>query len=138
MTTERFMPRKGMKRFAETLKNDYNVSAIMKPKILVTREIFDDVIDYLKQHFDVTANQADTPMDAEALAQNLAGKAGAMTTLVDRVDAQLLARCPELKAVCNIAVGFNNIDLAACTQAGSWQRTRPGCWTTARRTSPGR
>jgi gluconate 2-dehydrogenase len=48
----------------------------MKPKILVTREIFDDVLDYLKQHFEVTSNQADTPMDAEALAKNIAGKTG--------------------------------------------------------------
>ena len=65
----------------------------MKPKVIVTREIFDDVLEYLRQHFDVTDNQSDTPMDAETLAKNLAGKTGAMTTLVDRVDAQLLARC---------------------------------------------
>ncbi len=88
----------------------------MKPKILVTREIFDDVLDYLRTHFEVTANQADTPMDAETLAQQLAGKAGAMTTLVDRVDA----------AVCNIAVGFNNIDLPACTKAGVMATNTPG------------
>ena len=69
----------------------------MKPKILVTREVFDDVLDYLRQHFEVTDNQADTPMDAETLAKNLADKTGAMTTLVDRVDAKLLARCPKLK-----------------------------------------
>jgi gluconate 2-dehydrogenase len=98
----------------------------MKPKILVTREVFDDVLDYLRQHFDVTDNQADTPMDAAALAKNLADKTGAMTTLVDRVDAKLLAACPQLKAVCNIAVGFNNIDLAACSQAGVMATNTPG------------
>lgn len=98
----------------------------MKPKILVTREIFDDVLDYLRQHFDVTDNQSDTPMDAETLAKNLADKTGAMTTLVDRVDAKLLARCPDLKAVCNIAVGFNNIDLAACSKARVMATNTPG------------
>jgi gluconate 2-dehydrogenase len=98
----------------------------MKPKILVTREIFDDVLDYLKQHFEVTSNQADTPMDAETLAKNLADKSGTMTTLVDRVDAKLLSRCPTLKAVCNIAVGFNNIDLAACSKAGVMATNTPG------------
>jgi gluconate 2-dehydrogenase len=98
----------------------------MKPKVLVTREIFDDVLDYLREHFDVTDNQSDTPMDAEALAQRLSDKAGAMTTLVDRVDAELLARCPNLKAVCNIAVGFNNIDLAACSKAGVMATNTPG------------
>jgi gluconate 2-dehydrogenase len=98
----------------------------MKPKVLVTREIFDDVLDYLKQHFEVTDNQADTPMDAATLAAKLADKTGVMTTLVDRVDAQLLSRCPQLKAVCNIAVGFNNIDLAACSKAGVMATNTPG------------
>jgi gluconate 2-dehydrogenase len=98
----------------------------MRPKVLVTREIFDDVLDYLNRHFEVTSNQADKPMDAETLAANLTDKTGAMTTLVDRVDAQLLARCPNLRAVCNIAVGFNNIDLGACTAAGVMATNTPG------------
>ena len=37
------------------------VNGAMKPKVLVTREIFDDVLEYLKQYFEVTPNQADTP-----------------------------------------------------------------------------
>jgi gluconate 2-dehydrogenase len=45
---------------------------------------------------------------------------------VDRVDTKLLSRCPELKAVCNIAVGFNNIDLEACTRAGVMATNTPG------------
>jgi glyoxylate/hydroxypyruvate/2-ketogluconate reductase len=98
----------------------------MKPKILVTREVFDDVLDYLRQHFEVTDNQADAPMDAGTLAKKLADKTGAMTTLVDRIDAKLLSACPQLKAVCNIAVGFNNIDLEACTAAGVMATNTPG------------
>jgi glyoxylate/hydroxypyruvate/2-ketogluconate reductase len=98
----------------------------MKLKVLVTREIFDDVLDYLKQHFEVTDNQADAPMDAATLTAKLADKAGVMTTLVDRVDENLLTRCPNLKAVCNIAVGFNNIDLAACSKAGVMATNTPG------------
>jgi gluconate 2-dehydrogenase len=65
-------------------------------------------------------------MDAAALAKNLADKTGAMTTLVDRVDAKLLSSCPKLKAVCNIAVGFNNIDLGACSKAGVMATNTPG------------
>lgn len=98
----------------------------MKPDILVTREIFDDVLEYLAGHCAVAANQGDTPMDARSLARNLADKAGVLTTLGDRVDADLLAGCPRLKAVCNIAVGFNNIDLAACTRAGVMVTNTPG------------
>jgi len=98
----------------------------MKPKILVTREIFDDVLEMLAEHFEVQANQDDRPMDPPTLARNLADKAGVMTTLVDRVDGPLLAGCPTLKAVCNIAVGFNNIDLAACSRAGVMVTNTPG------------
>jgi glyoxylate/hydroxypyruvate/2-ketogluconate reductase len=102
------------------------VDKAMKPKVLVTREVFDDVLDYLREHFEVTDNQTDTPIDAKALTSLLADKVGAMTTLTDRVDGPLLAYCPSLKAVCNIAVGFNNIDLEACTRAGVLATNTPG------------
>jgi len=98
----------------------------MKPAILVTREVFDEVLAYLGEHFAVESNQGDTPFTPDQLAQRLAGKAGALTTLSDRVDAALLARCPELRAVCNIAVGFNNFDLAACTAAAVMATNTPG------------
>ncbi len=98
----------------------------MKPNILVTREIFEDVLDYLAEHFEVRANQEDIPMDRALLLEKLADKDGVMTTLVDRVDEDLLRACPRLRAVCNIAVGFNNIDVAACSRAGVMATNTPG------------
>jgi lactate dehydrogenase-like 2-hydroxyacid dehydrogenase len=98
----------------------------MKPKVLVTREVFDDVLAYLSQHFEVTSNQSDRPFSPEELAERLADKAGAVTVLTDRIDAGLLKRCPQLKAVCNIAVGYNNIDLDACRAAGVMATNTPG------------
>ena len=98
----------------------------MKAKVLVTREVFDDVLEYLSQYFEVTSNQADLPMDAETLAAKLSDRAGAMVTLTDRIDASLLARCPNLKAVCNVAVGYNNIDLDACRKAKVMATNTPG------------
>ena len=97
----------------------------MKKKILVTREVFDEVLDFLAPHFEVTANQEDRLFGA-GLAEALAGKAGAMTALTERIDGPLLDCCPDLKAVCNIAVGFNNIDLAACTARGVMATNTPG------------
>ena len=47
-------------------------------------------------------------------------------SLEGEADAALLARCPKLKAVCNIAVGFNNIDLQACTERGVMATNTPG------------
>src|SRR4030066_1700216 len=98
----------------------------MKPKILVTREVFDEVLEYLSQFFEVTSNQSDIPFDSETLASKLSDKQGAMIALTDRIDTQLLARCPNLKAVCNIAVGYNNIDLAACPKARGMATNTPG------------
>jgi lactate dehydrogenase-like 2-hydroxyacid dehydrogenase len=98
----------------------------MKPKILVTREVFDEALDYLDQYFEVQSNQPDLPMTPERLAAALADKAGVMTTISDKVDEALLSKCPQLKAVCNIAVGFNNIDLAACTAHGVMATNTPG------------
>jgi glyoxylate/hydroxypyruvate/2-ketogluconate reductase len=98
----------------------------MKPQVLVTREVFDDVLDYLRQHFEVAANQDDTLLDAETLARRGADRDGLMTALTERVDEALLARCPKLRAVCNIAVGYNNIDVPACTRRGILVTNTPG------------
>ena len=98
----------------------------MKPKVLVTREVFDDTIAYLAQHCDVDANQADQAYTPDALAQKLADCDGLMCALTDRVDAALLARCAKLKAVANIAVGYNNIDVPACSARGIKVTNTPG------------
>ena len=98
----------------------------MKPAVLVTREVFDEVLVFLGEHFEVESNQGDTPFSPDEFAARLADKAGALTTIGDRVDEALLARCPQLRAVCNIAVGFNNLDLAACSQHGVMATNTPG------------
>jgi lactate dehydrogenase-like 2-hydroxyacid dehydrogenase len=98
----------------------------MKPRILVTREVFQVTLDYLGQHFEVDSNQSDTPLTPAQLSGRLADKDGAITVLTDRIDEALLARCPKLKAVCNIAVGYNNFDLKACTARGVLATNTPG------------
>ena len=47
-------------------------------------------------------------------------------SLTDKIDDKLLARCPRLKVVANIAVGYNNIDLAACSARGIMATNTPG------------
>jgi len=90
----------------------------MKPKILVAREVFPEVLERLRQHFKVDDNQADAVLGVEGLKARLADKAGVMTAVSDPVTAEVITAAPGLKAVCNFAVGYNNIDLAACTRAG--------------------
>jgi len=98
----------------------------MKPKILVTREVFDETLEFLAAHCEVDSNQADVGLDPPTLAGRLADKDGVMCALTDRIDEALLARCRKLKVVANIAVGINNIDLAACTALGVMATNTPG------------
>lgn len=90
----------------------------MKPSILVTRAIFPDVIERLAQYFDVDDNQEDLVLDSAALRDRLAGKAGVLANAADRIDGELVGALPQLRAVCNMAVGYNNLDLPALTAAG--------------------
>ena len=87
-------------------------------KILIARAIDPQVVAFLQQHFDVTTNAADTVWSAAQLAAQLQGQDGVLTTGSERIDAPLLAACPQLKVVANMAVGFNNFDVAAMAQAG--------------------
>lgn len=90
----------------------------MKTKILIARAIFPEVLDRLTQHFDVTSNQADEDWTRSQLVEKLQGKQGIFTTGGERIDAALLAACPELKICANMAVGYNNFDLDAMSAAG--------------------
>ena len=90
----------------------------MKPKILITRAIFPEVIAKLAQHFDVTSNQDDVLWTQPELIAQLAGMQGVFTTGGERIDATLLAQCPQLKICANMAVGYNNFDLDAMSAAG--------------------
>jgi len=90
----------------------------MKPRILVSRANFPEVLESLRGDFDVEDNQADLVLAPEALRERLADKDGALITGFDRIDGALLDACPRLRAVCNIAVGHNNIDVTACTARG--------------------
>jgi gluconate 2-dehydrogenase len=101
----------------------------MKRKILVTREVFDETIDYLKSHFEVESNQADRIYGREELLERLRGKDGVQTSSSDRIDGELLDQCATLKAVCNTAVGYNNIDVEACTRHGVMVTNTPGVLT---------
>ena len=89
-----------------------------KPKILVARAVFPQIIELLQQHFEVEANQADETWSKAQLAERLRDKDGAFTTGSDRIDAEVLAACPKLKICANMAVGYNNFDIDAMTAAG--------------------
>lgn len=89
-----------------------------RASVLVARKMFDDVVDRLRRHFDVETNDADEVWSPSELIRRLQGKAGVFIEAGPKIDATLLDACPSLRAVCSMAVGYNNIDVAACTARG--------------------
>jgi glyoxylate/hydroxypyruvate/2-ketogluconate reductase len=90
-----------------------------KPKILVTRAVFPEVIAKLEQHFDVAHNQAsDEIWSKQQISEKLKDKVGAFTTGGDRIDGDVIAAAPQLKICANMAVGYNNFDVPAMTARG--------------------
>ncbi|OGB06110.1 MAG: D-glycerate dehydrogenase [Burkholderiales bacterium RIFCSPHIGHO2_12_FULL_69_20] len=90
----------------------------MKPRVLVARAVFPDIVERLRSHFVVHDNPGDDAWSQPELIARLQGHAGVLVAGTERIDAALLAACPTLRAVCSMAVGYNNIDLPACTAAG--------------------
>ena len=90
----------------------------MKPSVLVCRAVFPDIVDRLREHFDVETNDADVVWTQAELIAHLQGKVGVFITGTQPIDTALLDACPGLRAVCSMAVGYNNIDVPACTAHG--------------------
>jgi glyoxylate reductase len=92
---------------------------IVRPKVLVARRLPQPVMDRLAQVAEVTLYEGEGAIPREQLLRDVAGKEAAITLLTDRVDDELLdAAGEQLVIVANYAVGFDNIDVPACTARG--------------------
>jgi gluconate 2-dehydrogenase len=98
---------------------------VQKPKILVARAIFPDILARLEQVADVQSNQEDHLWSAADLKAAMADKDAAIVTGGERVDAEILKESPQLKIVSNIAVGYNNFDMAAFSAANVMATNTP-------------
>lgn len=103
----------------------------MKHKILVSGHLTDDILSLLAQECDVRANGEDRPMERADLLEAVAGADGFLSMITDAVDAELMDRSPRLRVVSNMAVGYNNIDVAAATARGIVVTNTPGILTEA-------
>jgi len=97
-----------------------------RPRVLVTRRTFDEVLADLRTRFEVDDNQGDVPLALDEMKRRAAGCAGVITAVADPVKAELLDACPHLKVVANCAVGTNNVDIPACTERGIMVTNTPG------------
>lgn len=103
----------------------------MKHRILVSGHLTDDILSLLAQECDVRANGEDRPMERAELLEAVAAVDGMLSMITDAVDAELMDAAPRLRVVSNMAVGYNNIDVAAATQRGIVVTNTPGILTEA-------
>src|SRR3990172_5297822 len=97
-----------------------------RPNVLVTRPIMDEPTRVLRERCDVTIHENDFGIPRDDLLTIVKGADAVITMLTERVDAELLeAAGPQLKIVANHAVGFDNVDLTACTGAGVMASNTP-------------
>jgi glyoxylate reductase len=90
-----------------------------RPAVLVTRRLPAEALDRIDGQCDMALYDGEGAMARDQLLTAVARKAGAITLLTDRVDDEFLdAAGPQLKIVANYAVGFDNIDVNACTRHG--------------------
>jgi len=93
-------------------------SAGAKPSILISRLLPEEALALARSRAAVDVHEADKPLERSELVARLRGRQGLVCLITDTIDVPLLDACPGLKVVSNVAVGFNNIDVAAATQRG--------------------
>ena len=101
-------------------------------KVVVTGKIPAGGLARLKAEHDVLAWESDQAISRTELLQMVVGADAIVSLLTEKIDAELLAAAgPQLKSVSNVAVGYNNIDVPACEEAGVLVTNTPGVLTEA-------
>ncbi len=100
-----------------------------RPRVFVTRLIFQEALDLLGAVAEVRVWPEETPPPYETLRAEAREAAGLFSLLTDRIDAPLLDGAPRLRVVSNMAVGYDNIDVAAASRRGVYVGNTPGVLT---------
>ena len=104
---------------------------VSRPRIVVTGRIPEPGLDLLRDAGDLWAWDGDDPIPVDVRDEQLATADAAVTLLTDRVDDAFLDAAPNLQIVANVAVGYNNIDVAACERRGVIVTNTPSVLTDA-------
>jgi glyoxylate reductase len=98
----------------------------MKPRVLITRVLPEPALEVVRQACEVQIDPLDQPLTPTALRQAVVDKQGVLCLVTDRIDVPVLDAAAGLKVVSNVAVGYDNIDVAAATQRGILVTNTPG------------
>jgi len=102
-----------------------------RSRVLLTRRIPSSLLSLLESGASVELYDGPTPIAEDELKRRLSGKHGMVSVLTDRVSAGVLEAAADLKVVANIAVGFDNIDVAAARARGIVVTNTPDVLTNA-------
>ena len=97
-----------------------------KPKVFATHRLFDPARKILEEHCDVEYWEKPGRPTREEVLRRVENKEGLICLLTEKVNDELLQAAPKLKIAANVAVGFDNIDVAACTRRGVVATNTPG------------
>jgi glyoxylate reductase len=97
-----------------------------KPKVLATRPLFPAAQEILNAGCEMEYWAKPESIPREELLRRVKDKEGLVCLLTEKVDMNLLSAAPKLRIASNVAVGFDNIDVAACTKRGVVATNTPG------------
>ncbi len=106
-------------------------SPMAKPKVFVTRIIPEKGLSVIRDYCNADIWPEELPPSREALLSHLSEAEGLLSLLTDKIDGEALRCAPHLKVISNMAVGVDNIDIAAATASGIPVGNTPGAMTDA-------
>jgi lactate dehydrogenase-like 2-hydroxyacid dehydrogenase len=86
-----------------------------KPKVLITKRIYPEAVEYLRERCEVDYEGTDDGLAPEALVERARGCQGIVSQLTDKLGEAVLAKLEGVRVIANVAVGYDNIDVPAAT-----------------------
>lgn len=92
----------------------------MKPRVVITHKVHDETLQLLAPHCELITNQTTETLPRDEVLRRVSSAQAMMAFMPDRIDADFLDACPQLKIVGAALKGFDNFDVQACTQRDVW------------------
>jgi lactate dehydrogenase-like 2-hydroxyacid dehydrogenase len=89
-----------------------------QPKVLITKRIYPEAVELLRSHCEVDYVDSDDGLTPEALVARAQGCTAIVSQLTDKLNAAVIAQLDGVRAIANVAVGYDNIDVPAATARG--------------------
>jgi len=103
----------------------------VKPKVFITREIPENGLELLREHFEIEVWEDDHEIPREVLLGKVREVDALVTMLSERIDREIFEAAPRLRIVANYAVGYDNIDIEEATKRGIYVTNTPDVLTNA-------